>query len=92
MLYISIFNLLYFNINNSTKRIDLIKSYIPSVLTGSGTVGDNYNQGFSLFAFIYSMVAFFLAPFFYIGNKRLVGLNVCQLLANKKIKIYIDSK
>ena len=51
-----------------------------------------YNQGFSLFAFIYSIVAFFLAPFFYIGNKRLVGLNVCQLLANKKIKIYIDSK
>ena len=40
-------NLLYFNINNSTKKIDLIKNYIPLVLTGSGTVGENYNQGFS---------------------------------------------
>ena len=39
-----------------------------------------FSQGFGLFEVIYSIAAFFLAPFLYVATKRLVALNVYDLL------------
>ena len=41
-----------------------------------------FTNGFSLIELLMSLSTFFLAPFFYIATKRLVGLNVRELLKN----------
>ena len=41
-----------------------------------------FTNGFSLIELFMSLSTFFLAPFFYIATKRLVGLNVRELLKN----------
>jgi hypothetical protein len=41
-----------------------------------------FNPGFSMTELLMSISTFFLAPFFYIAAKRLVGLNVRELLKN----------
>ena len=40
-------NLLFYKIDYSLEKIELIKNYVPSVITGNGAVGVNYFQGLS---------------------------------------------
>ena len=49
------------------------------------TVVVGFTDGFSLFELVVSISTFFLAPFFYIACKRLVGLNVRALLEKNEI-------
>lgn len=41
----------------------------------------DFHEGFTLFELGYSIMTFFLAPFLFIATKRLVGLQVSELLA-----------
>lgn len=50
------------------------------------TVVIGFTDGFSLFELLFSIASFFLAPFLYIANKRLVGLNIRRLLKKQNIK------
>lgn len=44
-----------------------------------------FSDGFSMTELVFSIASFFLAPFLYIANKRLVGLNVRDLLLKNEI-------
>ena len=46
------------------------------------TVVIEFGKGFTPIEMLMSLSTFFLAPFFYIAAKRLVGLNVRELLKN----------
>ena len=45
-----------------------------------------FTDGFSMVELVFSIASFFLAPFLYIANKRLVGLNIRRLLQKQNIK------
>lgn len=47
-----------------------------------------FSDGFSMIELVFSIASFFLAPFLYIANKRLVGLNIRRLLKKQNIKRY----
>lgn len=49
------------------------------------TVVVGFSDGFSMFELLYSIASFFLAPYLYIACKRLVGLNVRELLEKNEI-------
>ena len=46
----------------------------------SASVVIPFTKGFSLIDIIYSVATFFLAPFLYVATKRLIALNVYDLL------------
>jgi hypothetical protein len=50
------------------------------------TVVIPFADGFSQTELLFSIASFFLAPFLYIANKRLVGLNIRRLLQKQNIK------
>ena len=61
--------------------IAVIISQVFSVLIIMG-----FSEGFTLFEIIYSIFAFFLAPFLYFATKRFIGLNVRDLLEKSGIE------
>jgi hypothetical protein len=65
-----------------------IKVIIAIIIAQASTVLilSGFNDGFSLFELLYSIAAFFLAPFMFFATKRFVGLNVCDLLEKSGVK------
>ena len=59
----------------------LIAVIISQIFAVSVVVG--FTDGFSLIELVYSISTFFLAPFLYVATKRLVGLNVRNLLEKR---------
>lgn len=40
----------------------------------------NFDKNLSVFEIFYSILTFFLAPYLFIATKRLIGLNIKELL------------
>ena len=65
------------------------KSFIKVIIaviisqTFAALVVVKFNETFGLFELIYSIATFFLSPFLYIATKRLIALNVYELLENQ---------
>lgn len=85
--FLKAFNL--FEIINLVSLFD-IKSFIRVVIAViisqafAVSVVIGFSDGFSLTELLFSLSTFFLSPFLYIATKRLVGLNVRELLKNTK--------
>lgn len=83
-----------FDIHEIIKLMSLfdVKSFLKVILaviisqTFMILVIVGFSDGFTLADFIYSIAAFFLAPFTYFATKRLVGLNVYDLLNKSGLK------
>lgn len=80
--FVEIFNLLSLFDLRSFLRV-VVAVIISQIFAVSVIIG--FSDGFSMTELIYSIASFFLAPFLYIANKRLVGLNVRELLNKNKI-------
>ncbi len=81
-----------FDIPEIVKLMSLfdIKSFIKVIIAViisqafSVSIIVGFTDGFSTYELIHSIATFFLAPFLYIATKRPVGLNVRELVKNKK--------
>ena len=80
---IEIYNLLsLFDLRSFIRVVAAV--IISQIFAVSVVIG--FTNGFSMFELVYSIASFFLAPYLYIANKRLVGLNVRELLKKNDIR------